>query len=195
MKIEQKKLSNIHTFEFKDKFFNFAYKDRSGSGDMDIAYANLARKTAIRIEENTWWRNAGYVWVAIGGVNMVAGAFTGESIFRRAFWLLMGLTCLATFHYSRVKYTLVPFEGGNVFIIQDGKTHDLVLDELMKRRGDQLRSLYGEVDLESSFEREKAKFEYLVEQGVFSREEADGKIMQAAAALEAPSDSAPRMLN
>ncbi|TDP05041.1 hypothetical protein DFR39_11273 [Roseateles asaccharophilus] len=194
MKIEQKKFSNVHTFDFKDRFLNFAYKDKSGSGDVDVAYANLSSKSSIRIENNTWWKNVGYIWCGIGVVNIGMGIAAGESAAGRGFWLLMGLICLGVYHATRVKYTVIGFEGGNLFVIQDGKTHDQVVSELMSRRKAQLLSLYGEVDLESSLDRERAKFEYLKEQGVISQEEADEKIRQATLALGVITE-APQTLN
>jgi hypothetical protein len=194
MKIEQKKLSNVHTFDFKEKFFNFSYKDKSGSGDVDVAYANLPLKSSTKIEDNSWWRNAGYIWCGIGILNIGMGLAAGEGAAGRGFWLIVGLACIAVYHLTRVKYTVLGFDGGNVFIIQDGKTHDRVLQELMERRKSQLRSLYGEVDLESNLERERAKFEYLKEQGVLSEDEADAKIRQAATAFGIAAET-PRTLN
>ena len=194
MKIEQKKLSNVHTFDFKDKFFNFAYKDKSGSGDVDVAYANLSSKSSIKIEDNTWWRNAGYVWCVIGILNVGMGLAAGEGAAGRGFWLLVGLVCLGVYYATQVKYTVIGFEGGNVFVIQDGKTHDQVIAELMTRRKGQLLSLFGEVDMESNLERERSKFEYLKDQGILSTEEADAKIRQATAAFGVAEDP-PRTLN
>lgn len=195
MKIEQKKLSNRHTFDFQEKSFNFAYKDRSGSGDVDVAYANLSSKSSIKIEDNSWWRNAGYIWCGIGVLNIVFGLTTGQGVAGRAFWLIVGLACLVVYWATRVKYTVLGFEGGSVFIIQDGKTHDSILNELIARRKAQLLSLYGEVDIENDLEREKAKFEYLCQQGVISREEADAKIRQAMTAQGAWAEDNPRVLN
>jgi hypothetical protein len=195
MKIEQKKLSNKHTFTFNEKNFNFAYKDRSGSGDVDVAYANLSSKSSIKIEDNSWWRNAGYIWCGIGLLNIGYGLANGQGAAGRGFWLIVGLVCLAVYWVSRVKYTVIGFEGGSIFIIQDNKTHDSIRNELMKRRKAQLLSLYGEVDLENDLEREKAKFEYLCEQGVISKEEADAKIRQASTAQGVWKEDAPRVLN
>lgn len=195
MKIEQKKLSNKHTFSFHEKNFNFSYSDRSGSGDVDVAYANLALKSSTRIEDNSWWRNAGYVWCGIGVVNVGLALAAGQSPAGRAFWLYVGLACLAVYAATRVKYTVIGFGSGNVYVIQDNKTHDKILDELMSRRKAQLLSLYGEVDLENDLERETAKFAYLVEQGVISKEEADDKIRRAATAFGAWAEGAPRVLN
>lgn len=196
MKIEQKKLSITHTFDFQDKYFNFAYKDRSGSGDADVAYANLASKTSVKIEDNSWWRNAGYIWCVIGILNIGWGLASGAGIAGRGFWLMIGLICLIVYRVTRVQYTVLGFDGGNVFIIQDKKTHDQVLGELMDRRKKQLLSLYGEIDLESNLERETAKFNYLREQGVLSQEEADTKIQRATLALgDMSATSTSRTLN
>lgn len=130
------------------------------------------------------------------GYSMVDyGLANGQGAAGRGFWLIVGLVCLAVYWISRVKYTVIGFEGGSVFIIQDNKTHDSIRNELMKRRKAQLLSLYGEVDLENDLEREKAKFEYLCEQGVISKEEANAKIRQASSAQGAWEEEAPRVLN
>ncbi|WP_395668183.1 hypothetical protein [Rhodoferax sp.] len=194
MKIEQKRLSNVHTFEFKEKFLNFAYRDKSGSGDIDVAYVNLPLKTSTKIEDNSWWRNVGYIWCGIGVFDIGTAIAAGGSAAGRGFWLVLGLACLAIYRFTRVKYTVLGFDGGNVWVIQDGKTHDRVLKELMERRKSQLRALYGEIDLESNFDSEKRKFEYLKEQGVLSEAETEEKIRQAAATFSVGAESL-RILN
>ncbi len=195
MKITQKKLSNVHTFEFNDKFVNFSYKDKTGAGDVDVAYANLSKKTSIKIDDNTWWRNIGLIWIGLGALDVIMGIAGGNSLSGRGFWLAAGLVCLLVYRITRVQYTLINFEGGNLFIIDDGKTHDSILKELMSRRKSQLLSLYGEIDLESTLDREKSKFEYLKEQGVFSDEEAQEKIRQAVTAFGSPDSTITRTLN
>lgn len=65
MEIVQKKNSTTHTFTFKDDHFNFAYKDKSGSGDTDMHYADFPQKCSIQIEQNDWLKNVGYLWFAV----------------------------------------------------------------------------------------------------------------------------------
>lgn len=193
MKIEQKRLSTIHTFDFQDNFVNFAYKDQTGSGDVDVAYANLSTKTSIKIEDNTWWRNAGYLWAGIGTLQVGMGIAAGKASVGQGTWLLLGLICLVVYYVTQVKYTVMGYGPGSVFVIQDGKFHDQVVGELMTRRKSQLLSLLGDLDLESNLERERSKFEYLKEQGVLSAEEADAKIRQAVAAFGMTAETPPTL--
>ena len=44
MEINQKKRSNRLKFTFNDDSFNYAYKDRTGSGDIDVQYAGFPTK-------------------------------------------------------------------------------------------------------------------------------------------------------
>ncbi|MES2824409.1 MAG: hypothetical protein V4732_12455 [Pseudomonadota bacterium] len=48
MEIVQKKNGNTHTFTFKEDIFNFAYKDKSGSGDTDFNYADFQKNRQLK---------------------------------------------------------------------------------------------------------------------------------------------------
>ena len=50
MEINQKKRSNRLKFTFNDDSFNYAYKDRTGSGDIDVQYAGFPTKASVSIE-------------------------------------------------------------------------------------------------------------------------------------------------
>lgn len=70
MKIEQKRLSNRHTFTFGSDSFNFAYCNKSGSGDVDMVNADSPLKSSTRIEQNLWLRNVGFLWAALGATRL-----------------------------------------------------------------------------------------------------------------------------
>lgn len=52
VEINQKKRSNRLKFTFNDDSFNHAYKDRTGSGDIDVQYAALGLITRTATTEN-----------------------------------------------------------------------------------------------------------------------------------------------
>ena len=178
MEIIQKKKSNKHTFKFMDDHFNFAYEDKSGSGDTDLNYADLPKKTSIQIEQNEWLRNVGYLWCALGIFQLGYAIYSEASLSGKGFWITIGLACVAWAHFSKVKYSVFKAERGNVFIIHD-KNHDKILDELNSRKKLQLLNWYGEVNPENSLEQEITKFNWLVEQDVITKEESEKKIAQA----------------
>lgn len=178
MEIVQKKKFNKHTFTFKEDHFNFAYEDKSGSGDTDMNYADFPQKSSIQIEQNEWLRNVGYLWCALGVFQLGYAIYLESSISGKGFWIVIGLACVAWAHFSKVKYSVFKAERGNLFVIQD-KNHDKIINELNARRKSQLLDWYGEVNPENELEQEIGKFKWLVEQEVISKEESDKKIAQA----------------
>ncbi|KAF7783520.1 hypothetical protein PRUB_a3308 [Pseudoalteromonas rubra] len=178
MEIVQKKKSNKHTFTFHDDYFNFAYEDKSGSGDTDFNYADFPQKSSIQIEKNEWLSNVGYIWCALGVFQMGYAIYSGASLSGKGFWLVVGLICVIWAYFSTVKYTVFKTNNGNIFIIQD-KKHDEIITELNSRRKTQLLSWYGDINLENGLDQEKDKFRWLAEQGVLSKEESEKRIAQA----------------
>lgn len=185
MKIEQKKLSNRHTFTFGADSFNFAYRDKSGSGDVDMVYADFPLKSSTRIEQNMWLRNVGFLWAVLGLVQMGYALVSARSLSGTGFWLLLGLACLMWAHLSKVTYTVFSAERGSVWVIQDAKSHDQIIDEIQSRKKSQLLALYGDINLDNGLDREVGKFRWLAEQRALSTEEAERRIAQVQAALSA----------
>lgn len=184
MKIVQKKRSNKHTFTFNDESFNFAYEDKNGSGDVDIDYADFPQKFSVRIEQNEWLRNVGYLWCAIGAFQLGYAVYTAAPLSGKGFWLFLGLGSLAWAHFSTVKYSVFHTDRGNVFVIQD-KRHDEIIKELNIRRKKQLLEWYGEINFANDPQKEINKFRWLSEQNALSREEAEIKIAQVELAHKA----------
>lgn len=177
MIIKQKKLSNQHTFTFNLESINFAYNDKNGSGDMDIKYEDIAAKPHIRIEQQIWLKHVGLIWGVYGLVQVTLKLINHQQ--PNLFWLLSGLACLVWYYVSRITYTVFPTSEGNIFIIQDKKTHDQVRDEIVKRRKTQLLAHYDGINFENGLENEIKKFNWLVEQKALTRDEADLRIREA----------------
>lgn len=178
MEIIQKKRSVKHTFTFYDDRFNVAYEEKSGSSDADITYADFPQKSSIQVEQNEWLRNVGLLWIAIGMAQIAYAFYLNAPITGREFWILIGAACVAWAYSSRIKYTVYRAEHGNIFVIQD-KLHDKIIDEINSRRKAQLLNWHGEVNAENDLEYEVRKFNWLLEQEVISKEEAEQKIAQA----------------
>jgi len=177
VEIVQKKRSHKHTFVFGDSSFNFAYDDKSGSGDFDINYANVPDKSSISIEQNEWLKNVGYLWCAIGAFQIGYAIFTESSLSGKGFWIVVGLACLAWAYFSKVKYSVFNTEQGNIFITH-GARHDEIIREIESRRKLQRLEWYGEINMDNDLKIEIQKFNWLKEKGVISEEEAEQKIAQ-----------------
>ncbi len=178
MEIIQESGSIRHRFTFEDEHCNFAYEDRSGAGDADIAYAALPLKANIQIERKEWLNNVGFIWCLLGLFQLGSALYQGTSLSGKSFWLAIGLVCLLWAHFSKVKYTVFKTENGNIFVMQ-GKKHDEIVAELDRRRKKQLMEWYGDVNPEHGLEHEVSKFQWLREQDVISDEELKQKISEA----------------
>lgn len=178
MKLTQKKLSNVHSFTFGEMTFNYAYSDKSGSGDFDVPYIDFPTKSQTQIEQNEWLRNAGYIWCVIGVLDVLYAVSTRSNVSGLSFWLLLGMLCLAWFYLSKVRYSVFRAPSANVFVIQDGKSHDKIVKEIQSRKKEFLLGRYGEIDSTNDPDNEIEKFRWLCEQGVLDKHEADNKIAQ-----------------
>ncbi|MEE9322475.1 MAG: hypothetical protein V3U76_18685 [Granulosicoccus sp.] len=194
MEIVQKKRSNIHTFSFEEEYFNFAFADKTGTGNTDIRYADFPKKFSTRIDQNDWLKNVGYLWCALGVFQLGFAMYSGESLSGKAFWLSVGLTALVWARFSKVVYTVFSTEEGSVFVIQ-GKRHDEIIDEINSRRKQQLMRWYGDINAENDLETEINKFNWLVDQEILSREESNTKIAQARLLLSDSFSSSSDLLN
>ena len=183
MKIDQKKLSNRHTFTFEPERLNFAYRDKSGSGDVDIPYAEFPLKSSTRIDQNLWLRNVGYLWCALGVIQMGIAITNERPLTGTGFWFLLGVGCLLWTHFTKVTYTVFSTDRGSVWVIQDANNHDRIINEVRLRRKNQLLAWYGDINLESDLDKEVGKFRWLEEQQALTSEEAERRIAQAHAVL------------
>ncbi len=175
MEFRQKKLSNRIEFALGDDTFNYAFRDSSGSADVDLNYADMPEKSSERIERQDWWRNVGLLWIVIGVVQ-AGGALMSEAGLKSIpFWLLLGAACLAWYYVSTVKYSVLAFDGGRVYVIRD-QQHDVILAELTRRKHAQLRAWYGEINSDNPPEKEIQKFRWLHKRGAFSESEVQAKI-------------------
>lgn len=178
MEFVQKKRSTRHTFTFHDEFFNFAYKEKSGEGDIDLHYVDMPEKYSVQIQSNDWLRNVGLLWIVIGVLQIGMALYSQTSLSGRGFWLVIGTLCVLWAYYSKVRYSVFQTDKGNVFVMQD-KQHDKILEEVKSRKKGQLLSWYGEVNPDNDLENEIHKFKWLAEQQVITPQEAEQKIAQA----------------
>lgn len=177
LNIQQKKLSIIHTFSFGDEKLNFAFKDKTGSADFDVYYADIPFKTSITIERNEWLRNVGVIWIVLGLIQTFAAIYTQKFSLDSAFWLYIGIFCLIGFYFTKTIYTVFRTDKGNIFVIQ-GKKHDAILQEIVDRRRKQFLAWYGEINLNNEIENEVNKFKWLQSLNIISEKEAESKIAQ-----------------
>ena len=169
MKITQKKLSNKHTYRFEKDSLEYSYEDKSGSDDISLNYADFPEKSSTSIEQNEWLKNVGILWGLLGFYQLGTAVVNHLPLSGKGFWLFLGVICIIWHVFTKVKYSVFKTESGNVFVIHD-TNHDKIIDEIKKRKKQQLLNWYGEVNLENKLENEINKFNWLVKQKVITQQ-------------------------
>jgi hypothetical protein len=190
---EQKRMASQMRFNLGPTEVRYWVRDNSGEREALVDYANLSGTTRQVFEKNIWLRNVGIMWCLLGVVTVALSFIGGEPKIGSAFWLALGLGCLAFFYLTQSNYTVFDSENGTVFVLAD-KQHDAIVGELKGRRVARMLELYGDFNPENSLEQERRKFDWLVKEQVLSREEADRRL---AAAGGSPKfiDAPGRLLN
>ena len=178
MEFIQKKRGVKQTFTLRDDHFNFAYEDKSGSGDIDLNYVDFPQKSSVSIEQNEWLRNVGLLWIALGVAQIGWAIFNDLSLSGKGFWLMVGMACVLWAHFSKTRYSVFRTERGNVLVMQN-KQHQQIVETLHARRKAQLLDWYGDVNPDNELENEIRKFQWLGEQDVMTQAESEQKIAQA----------------
>ncbi|MCP3865487.1 MAG: hypothetical protein GY923_19480 [Aestuariibacter sp.] len=178
MEFIQKKRGVKQTFTLRDDHFNYAYEDKSGSGDIDLNYVDFPQKSSVSIEQNEWLRNVGLLWIALGVAQIGWAIFNDLSLSGKGFWLMVGMACVLWAHFSKTRYSVFRTERGNVLVMQN-KQHQQIVETLHARRKAQLLDWYGDVNPDNELENEIRKFQWLVEQDVMTQAESEQKIAQA----------------
>ena len=177
MEIKQKKFSTHQTFTFNEDHLNYAFKDKTGSDDFDLNYANFPEKSSVTIEQNEWLRNVGILWCLLGTYSVGSAAYKGLSLSGTGFWLFVGVLCIIWFALTKIKYSVFKTEAGNVLVMND-KNHDKIISEIVSRKKTQLLKWYGDINFDNDLENEINKFNWLAEQKVITKEEAEKKIAE-----------------
>jgi hypothetical protein len=169
MIIEQKRFSNKCIFEFLEDYLRYTIREKGNETTYNVTYDSIKlHDFGSLVERNTWYRNAGLLWVAIGIIFSVI-QFLQNQTFAISIWIWIGLLCLTVFWFTKSEFsTLQAFEG-TLYVIKD-KKHDQIIEELKERRRSSLFTMYGLIDYTNDFEEEIEKFRWLLQEKSITKE-------------------------
>lgn len=169
MEIKQSRNSNRIRYQFGEDELNYSLEDSSGSRSFSVQYTDISRDRQTLEERNQWLRNAGLLWIALGGV-LTAMSYFGEGPFRASFWLWIGLGCYAVYWFRRTKFTILPTDKGNLLVI-DNDDGPRLIQEIESRRAAQFLREYDFMDADETPEQQRKRFKWLHSEGALSDEE------------------------
>lgn len=140
MEISQKRGSAHTRYVFHDDRVEYSWKDSSGSRSFSVPYVDISRDRQTLTERNTWLRNVGYFWTALGLLLLVISLGEGEGA-RGGLWLVLGVGCLAAYYSYPTKYRILSSNRGNLLVLDHGDGARIEL-EIEQRRAAQFRAEY-----------------------------------------------------
>ncbi|HRQ63843.1 MAG TPA: hypothetical protein PKZ76_03090 [Xanthomonadaceae bacterium] len=171
----QRRLGSETSFAFGQDSLKFTVKDKTGSNTVNTQYGNIGTDHDFLVERNTWLENVGYLWLALGAVFTVLIYLEGR--FMPSIWLLIGAGCVLVARLRTIRYTRIHTDNGAILVIDDAQKRT-ILKEIRERRIEQLRRWYDFIDANEDIGRQRARFEWLHEEGILSAEELSDRLQK-----------------
>lgn len=195
MEIRQHKNSNKIRFAFGEEALDYSLEDGSGSRSYSVSYTDISRDRQTLVERNKWLGNVGLLWLILGA-GLTAYSFVGEGKPTVSIWLWVGAACYAAYRLRTTRFTVVPSDKGNLFVIDDADGQR-ILDEIASRRARQYRSEYDFMPEGDTPEQHRARFKWLHKEGALSDEALQQRLASVealdAARLEHPTPASTRL--
>ncbi len=165
MKYTQKKNGNTCDFTFNKNSLAYAFKDKCTEFSFDVDYDDVPFDFIKIKEKNQWFRNAGVLWLIIGGFL----SFPEEG-FRLSFWFLIGVGCLVYYFVKQAQLVAFDTPKGRLLIVEDKNSAD-ILSQISERRKNQIRDRYGALNFNNEPNVELDRFQWMQDKGIITQEE------------------------
>lgn len=175
MEFAQKRMATQTWFTFEERELKHRVRDNSGEVKFAVDYTAIPPNQRIVFSRNNWLRNVGFLWCALGAVNIGLALAGGDLGLGSAFWVFIGLGCLAFYRLTWSEFTILDTREGPIWIIKD-KQHDDILAAIDQRRKTQLLAWYHGLDFADDPNAEVQAIEWLVKQEAMSRNEGEKRI-------------------
>ena len=174
--LQQKRFSSRTRFELGEDGFRYELKTDDATRSFRLDYAELSTDRESLTERQTWWRNVGLIWIAIG-LFIAVSAFIEDKTVRLPIWLWLGAACYAWYQIRVVRYQIIPAERCNVLVIEDGSAYKIIA-ELERRRTAQLRQRYDYLTPHEHPQQQRQRIQWLQRQGALDANEVSARMLQ-----------------
>lgn len=182
--LQQKRVRAHLSFNFGVTGLVYSFREAGTHHEHAFDYFEIA-KGRRHVSRRDWSRlQLGLLLTVLGACVLMAHAKLGGFTPWSALWLVPGAALLAMFSFSQSHFLVFQAAGQPVWIVDDSRAHDIVL-EIDRRRRDQLAEFYAPLNLANEPYLEIRKIEWLVEESVLTRDEAEAQIAQVNAAVAA----------
>lgn len=169
MDIKQSRHGTRTHFAFGEHALDYTHEDGSGSRSFSVPYTEISRDRQTLEVRNQWLRNVGILWLILGA-GLTVFTWTGENPRPPSIWVYVGAVCYAIYWFRRTKFTIVPTDRGNIFVIDD-QDGPRIVQEIESRRVGQLRAEYDFANDDESPEQQANRYKWLHGQGALTADE------------------------
>ncbi|MEO1658049.1 MAG: hypothetical protein AAFR65_10025 [Pseudomonadota bacterium] len=161
----QKKRDERYELKFEDEEIVFNGNDGQSTWVVRQQYEQVPFDSSTFQAKNTWFRNVGFIWLAIGTLQIFAWLPEASLTSFPFLWPALGAGFVTAFYLLQRKYTFFDSDAGRIVVLQD-EQHDEIVTEIEQRRNEQILSRYGQVLIDNDPERERSRFKFLLDRGV-----------------------------
>ena len=171
MDIQQKHFSTKIALDFGERELTYKIRDNSGEREFAVDYGRIPKQSRKVFDRNIWLRNAGLIWCVLGLAFMAWAAMEGGVTLGSAFWLIVGIGCLAVYRATWADYTVFDTPEGPIFVLE-AADHDKAIAEIAARRKTVLQNWFRELDFAGDEDARRHAIDFMKKQGALTEAEA-----------------------
>lgn len=184
MLLHQKRVRARASFDFGLTTLSYSFREGRELHQQVFDYFEIARGRR-HIARRDWSRlQLGLLLTILGVCVLMTQAKFGGLTPWSPLWLAPGAALLAMFSFSQSHFLVFQAAGQPVWIVDDNRARDIVV-EIDRRRRDRLAEIYAPLNLANEPYLEIRKIEWLVEESVLTRDQAEDQIAQVNAVVAA----------
>ncbi|MBN8480807.1 MAG: hypothetical protein J0L88_04360 [Xanthomonadales bacterium] len=184
MEIAQKRHSTRTRYRFGEQKLEYFVKDPSGEREFSVAYPEVSNERQTAVERNSWLRNAGWFWIALGAFLTWLRLTDGKDGFPVSIWLVIGIGCVIAYHVRVTRFIVLGSSKGNLYVVDDADGAR-ILEQIATRRAAAMRAEYDFFPEGETPERLRRRFAWLRDEGALDEGEYKARLMLVDA-LEPP---------
>lgn len=175
MRLTQKRLQTRTAFTFGETELTYSFEDRESRQEYVVDYFQLSR-TRRHAARRDWSRlQFALVLAAAGATTILTQTLAIGFQPLALLWLSPSALYLALFLFRQTHFLVVQSPEHQLLVIDD-RSRQAIVAELDRRRRERIADIYGNINLANEAYLEIRKIEWLVEEAVLTRDQADDQI-------------------
>lgn len=181
MDITQRRITTTTTFRFDAETLTHSRTDLQGAHSTELPYGSIGMDPHTNVERNDILFCGGLL-LLLWGLSQALHGLLHDDVLALVF-LFPGLAGLILYRLTSITVTYLDSDDGEIAVLHDGQ-QDRVIEEIARRRKNQLLDWYGTINFANDPDDEIRKFHWLHSQQLISDDRLE-RIIEAIRTAEA----------